>query len=363
MCEPSHTTIHTPATPRGSRVPACALSQTEVAIIDPDDELAFISRVKALRECLMLQLWMAPDNVRESIFNSCNNTGISSFLDNLDQLIAFHELVLQKNCKSAESWNAFASLFIFYAQFKYNLQFVQYWMSQLDLVEIECFFQESQWDFVCNRLKLYVEKAEAKQVPAVLLKSLKNVSKDVTMRIEMYKEFAEVLELESRISTKFGGKMCPPLIQGGRRLIKHSELWKIDKSGKKSLHYFILFNDILMFLEVEKVSKNSTKDPRLYFKKTFSLDACHVENKHRALKFDFDFVFRNSEMSFVVCFKNQDERDSWFSSLQNAIKLASRSSSLTIKAPVWVPPHMCKKCFVCKTKFGIMSRKHHCRFW
>ena len=69
--------------------------------------------------------------------------------------------------------------------------------------------------------------------------------------------------------------------------------------------------------------------------------------------------------SFILEFKDVSQRREWYLALANAISNAKENHEGPLPqidfAPIWIPDRETDECMVCKTKFSVLSRKHHCR--
>lgn len=327
-----------------------------------DDEGMFITRVKSLRECVMLQLWSIP-NYLTVIERS---PVILSLLDNLEQIITFHDLVVRKHCENPLMWIAFSRLLVLHAQFRVNLRIASTALPS-NLVEVSCFFDENQWDFMNQRIEYYVESIKTSHIFAEsgcgrrALELINESLHEVDTIIERYEEINEILMLEDRmVQSRVRGKACPNLVSGGRHLIQHGELLKINKFGNKVPYYFILFNDSLFMAKIEKPGN---PDSPLMFKSIFELKECNVEENHGTIYSNASFLFKSPQKSFAALFHSKEFKDESFYNFKSVIAVCEEKREAMIRAPIWVPNSSSNSCFVCHDKFSIILRKHHCRFW
>jgi hypothetical protein len=338
----------------------------------PDDELTFTTRIKSLKEAILFHIWDT-HNINSVIESA---PIFLSVLDNLDQIVVLHESVVMKSCdvlnneNGPENWKCFVKLFTVYLQACENLKIARFVLPEVCHELIHC-FGDVQWKFLTEKIENYVADFEGKiklygNSPLVVarmedcVEALQEFLKDFSKQQNRTVEINNVLLLESSVTSKLGDKVCPPFIDAGRRLLKHGPFSKINKYGKRIPYYFILFSDVLFFLEK---GRSSQKQPLLlYYKRTFSLSECMVQEAHEKISKDFSFVFCSPEKSFIACFSSSEERNSWF----DAIKAATdsvKSTSYIQRAPVWVPDELTPNCQICSIKFPFFSRKHHCEDW
>jgi len=78
------------------------------------------------------------------------------------------------------------------------------------------------------------------------------------------------------------------------------------------------------------------------------------------------FIFECPEKSFLVWAPTEEERNAWVDAINTAVsalreKNENKEDKGTIAAPLWTPDTAVSNCQRCGVKFGLVTRKHHCR--
>ncbi|EKE42622.1 hypothetical protein ENUP19_0047G0015 [Entamoeba nuttalli] len=144
----------------------------------------------------------------------------------------------------------------------------------------------------------------------------------------------------------------------GRKLIRDGILNKQCRKAPKP-RYFVLCTDILFYTRPKKREVN-------VIVKLIEADI----RDNDSLRFD---IF-SPEKSFSIIAANEQEKSDWVKDLKDAIDQCKSNSVLLktprdrkiehklVMKPVFVPDDQVKECMSCKKEFGVVRRKHHCRF-
>lgn len=167
--------------------------------------------------------------------------------------------------------------------------------------------------------------------------------------IRLREQTEELLQLES----KFKGNI--ELAAPGRRLVKHGALRRRTRSGWKVV-YFHLFNDIMLYSVKNSISGTYQVHRRI------ELSTSNVELIPHSDDCPYCFQVTNTAKSFIVQTADEKEQKEWFDSIHQGVsESATQDISDVMVAPVWMIDSASSKCGLCKDKFSVIKRKHHCR--
>ncbi|OQS00606.1 hypothetical protein ACHHYP_03278 [Achlya hypogyna] len=178
----------------------------------------------------------------------------------------------------------------------------------------------------------------------------------------------ENMEQVLRVQAQFMGQLS--LFTLDRRLLRAGVLVKMStkREEKVMLHLFsdlLLYSDILPAdtfhcrRSVALASSACSVDAELpeSYLPLFSLDRPHL---HR----DCGFKVNSAEKSFVLFAASVDDKQRWVALLSDAITAAqqqSRAAALENAAAVWIPDDAVESCSLCRRRFAVSFRRHHCR--
>jgi len=185
------------------------------------------------------------------------------------------------------------------------------------------------------------------------------LNKDINEGIKEQEKRNKVREIGEKLLD--GGKPVA-LVAPARRFIMKGELFKVCR-GKNKKYMFFLFNDLLIYA-----------DPQgKYFKFHNKLDidsSFGAEDMEGTKHYPpHSIKITSTTKSFVAFADKQDDCLKWLKALQqlrnqidNRQKQKGLHGTLDVqKAPIMVPDHFVKACQICKTKFTLIRRRHHCR--
>jgi len=145
-----------------------------------------------------------------------------------------------------------------------------------------------------------------------------------------------------------------PIAIGGRCFIKQGVALKHCRKDISERH-LLLFSDYFIYVQM--------KGGKYIVPGVYLLTQTRVEM----------FLWPNlyclaiyaPKKSFVLEFKEEEDRDSWFSSLSTAIANAKAMSVDPIpsyeEAPIWTPDNATNVCMKCNQPLTFFIRRHHCR--
>ena len=190
-------------------------------------------------------------------------------------------------------------------------------------------------------------------------KMLKETDQKCIMVDKSLNRLDKLRNLQSKFEKKQYGGGIVNFIDEGRVLVHEGMLRKQSKRKKMHHYHFHLFNDLLLYSEVNASGK-------FVLHRSMPLVTCRVD----ALETDVEsirlhkFKVSSAEKSFQVLASNAHERQTWLAKIQDAInECASKETTLdrTVAAE-WETDSNCTTCPICeKTKFNMIERRHHCR--
>ena len=190
-------------------------------------------------------------------------------------------------------------------------------------------------------------------------KMLKETDQKCIMVDKSLNRLDKLRNLQSKFEKKQYGGGIVNFIDEGRVLVHEGMLRKQSKRKKMHHYHFHLFNDLLLYSEVNASGK-------FVLHRSMPLVTCRVD----ALEKDIEsirlhkFKVSSAEKSFQVLASNAHERQTWLTKIQDAItECAGKETTMdrTVAAE-WETDSDCTTCPICnKTKFNMIERRHHCR--
>jgi len=158
-------------------------------------------------------------------------------------------------------------------------------------------------------------------------------------------------EEQRRLEEQFLSKIT--FVSPGRLLVRFGELMKKCRNRDERYTLF-LFNDLLVY--ARKVGWKYKLHRRI------EIDGAFQANDLNDGKFSFEIV--NAKKSFVVYAKDKAEMDGWLEDINECIEERKKTiggDNAVAARPVWKQDQTEKHCPLCKNKFGLIRRRHHCR--
>lgn len=198
----------------------------------------------------------------------------------------------------------------------------------------------------------------AKSIAVELVKSLSKIyNQDLIKCLEeftiasdtVYSSIDSIPKLE-QISKMFLIEPFPIAITG-RRFIREGRAMKQCRKAVTE-RVVLLFSDVFIYVQ-PKGGKYMV--PASY--KLMYLRAVPCEYDRSCLD------IYAPRKSFTLKFTNEEERDSWYTSLKDAIANAQVNVRIPKykEAPIWIPDAVSSVCMACNTPLHFFRRRHHCR--
>ena len=146
-------------------------------------------------------------------------------------------------------------------------------------------------------------------------------------------------------------------------VVRQGPLLKICRRANKVFHFFLTRSGTFFYAERVKMSVTGWKLHRYVNRFT-------VEPMVESPRQPYAFVIKSQDKSFVVFARSLREKRDWCLALDVAAQLVARRRAAaavdstgrpSAVAPVWIPDKEAKECMICRTKFNMVNRKHHCR--
>jgi len=178
------------------------------------------------------------------------------------------------------------------------------------------------------------------------------VTKDVDEGIHENNQRETVLDINRRFTERSN------IVDPSRLFIKEGELVKICRNSKKK-YIFLLFSDLLIYASPVKTGGGKLKlHRRIEINEGFKvLDLDDTENEKNIMQ------IITSIKSFDVVAETPHSKKAWldaFTKTRASNRQQSESSDVNY-APVWQTDVSSNDCYVCKIKFSVFRRRHHCR--
>ncbi|EQC40892.1 hypothetical protein SDRG_01957 [Saprolegnia diclina VS20] len=178
----------------------------------------------------------------------------------------------------------------------------------------------------------------------------------------------ENMEHVLRVQAQFVGQLS--LFTLDRRLVCAGVLVKIStkRDEKVMLH---LFNDLLLYSDILPAETYHCRRSVALASSACGIDATlpesylplfSVDRPH--LQRDCGFKINSAEKSFVLFAASVDEKNRWVQLIADAIAGAQetgREAALENAAAVWIPDDAVESCSLCRRRFAVSFRRHHCR--
>ena len=143
-----------------------------------------------------------------------------------------------------------------------------------------------------------------------------------------------------------------PIAVSGRRFIREGRAMKQCRKAVTE-RVILLFSDIFMYVQ--------PKGGRYVVPASYVLMYLRVVPSTYDEKACLDVYA--PKKSFILQFASEEERDSWNTSLQDAIENAKAHVQIPEykEAPIWIPDIASNVCMGCGVALTFFRRKHHCR--
>jgi hypothetical protein len=185
---------------------------------------------------------------------------------------------------------------------------------------------------------------------AYLTQSLEKITElafKINDTIREKQELEQLIEIQRR----FTGH--PEIVVPGRVFLREGPVVKICRKTPKA-RWFFLFSDSIVY--AKKVDVGDV----FIFHREIDLKDASVQDVPDKPKAENAFQVLGKEKSFTVCCKDLSEKTAWIAAIRKAIEVLG-STAGSGQAPVWVPDRDSVECMVCKVKFTLVNRRHHCR--
>eukprot|EP00808_Paulinella_micropora_P024903 g1533.t1 len=181
---------------------------------------------------------------------------------------------------------------------------------------------------------------------------------------EAVRELEQQEYLKELQDKTFGGAI--KLVKKNRYHIKQGQLTKVCRAADKPFTFF-LFNDILLY----GTKQFSTGAARYKIHQQIELNQhMRLDTEPANAPSPFAFTILSNIKSFVVYGESQAEKDEWLKAFEQA-RADFRAKSGPMAFPngdgpsevkaVWVSDKESKECLICKVRFTLVNRRHHCR--
>ncbi|OHT10862.1 FYVE zinc finger family protein [Tritrichomonas foetus] len=173
---------------------------------------------------------------------------------------------------------------------------------------------------------------------------------DVDQRIEELEEALKFEELQAKISDFEVAKLS-------RHLLFEGDAAKFSRKTQQNRH-IVLFTDCLLVAEPSMM--RPLKVNKIYKSGEYNIIAF---NDYPPFTNAVDV--RQKEKSFRMNMKSPKEKEELikgFNKVLEISKLTHHDLEMKLFAPVWIPDDLAPNCMVCKSKFTVINRKHHCRY-
>lgn len=143
-----------------------------------------------------------------------------------------------------------------------------------------------------------------------------------------------------------------PIAISGRRFIREGRAMKQCRKAVTE-RVILLFSDIFMYVQ--------PKGGRYVVPASYRLIYLRVVPSTYDQKACLDVYAPRK--SFILQFTDEEERNSWNATLQDAIENARAHVKIIEykEAPIWIPDVASNVCMSCGVALGFFRRKHHCR--
>lgn len=186
--------------------------------------------------------------------------------------------------------------------------------------------------------------------------------------VSISNDVKELIELEGQFTSQVAVNFP------NRKLLRSGELQKRNRKGMWKPMVFHLFNDVLMYSEKQRNGK--LKHHRTLILQNLKISSDQNNECH--------FLLQTSGKSFAVQASSATAKKFWMRDIDETIKQAVQLRLKRIEtsmdngeedqeavfeelrggkpvAPVWRPDRDHPACNVCKAKFNMIKRRHHCR--
>ena len=202
-----------------------------------------------------------------------------------------------------------------------------------------------------NRYLEFLENLKKKTPPTnpdyksldVALVTIRNVVANVTEVVRGKCNFEKLLEVQGCFVSIIQDPVVAKLASMDRTFIRQDELKKVCRKENKRFMFW-LFNDYLLYATSVGISSYSLNH------------AIPLENitvtEHSSTDCRNAFDLLGVEKSFTVICGSGEERDSWMSSLNEAITMCKDSKGIkssNVAAAIWVADKHSDQCTVCNT--------------
>lgn len=189
------------------------------------------------------------------------------------------------------------------------------------------------------------------KIQAEALELVKEVATTINEAVRAQANRAQIISIQEQ----FQGDIT--FVEPSRRFIHQGQLTKVCRASDRRYTFF-LFSDLLVYASKGYRYKLHMKIPIGHLFHFDDLPNSAVENA---------FQISSQNKSFVVYAESAAEKSKWVKHLaktceeQRDKNKAGADDDQVVLAPVWAPDTSSNKCFVCKTSFSFVKRRHHCR--